>query len=276
MKALNNILTLFLVLSVTEFLSAQHSRSDITSVLNGLFKGLLIRSDDNEKLRINDSVRVIIDQYVKSDSVFTHRFNEINRLGQISSPDGRVKIITWNLLLADRKSKYFSYIITRPGRAKEQKIYFLEGEYSKDPIRSDTTYSPADWYGALYYDIRPVKRSSPESWVILGIDYGNDLITRKIIEVLSFTDEGDLMFGRKWFASGDKLLFRKVFEYSAEAVMSLRFTHDRSIVFDHLVPLSPSLSENRQYYAPDYSYDAYYYKGGMWKMETNVDIRNMK
>jgi hypothetical protein len=57
-------------------------------------------------------------------------------------------------------------------------------------------------------------------------------------------------------------------------MMSLRFTSDKSIVFDHLVPFSPAMKDDRQYYGPDYSYDAYHFENGLWKLMINVDARN--
>ena len=45
------------------------------------------------------------------------------------------------------------------------------------------------------------------------------------------------------FASGEEIKFRDVFEYASNAMMSLRFRSDSSIVFDHLVPFSPAHEE---------------------------------
>ncbi len=57
-------------------------------------------------------------------------------------------------------------------------------------------------------------------------------------------------------------------------MMSLRFVSRESIVFDHLVPLSPSQEGDRQYYGPDYSNDAYNLENGLWRLKINVDVRN--
>ncbi len=57
-------------------------------------------------------------------------------------------------------------------------------------------------------------------------------------------------------------------------MISLKFLSDSSIVFDHLVPISPKMKDDRQYYGPDYSYDAFYFKDNIWKLKINVDARN--
>ncbi len=70
---------------------------------------------------------------------------------------------------------------------KNNKIYRLSTGYNEDPVRTDTTYKVSDWYGALYYDLRPYIIDNTGCWVLLGIDYGNAVISRKIIEVLIYT-----------------------------------------------------------------------------------------
>ncbi len=75
---------------------------------------------------------------------------------------------------------------------------------------------------------------------MLGIDYGNPVITRKIIDVLSFAADDSILFGRKWFESGEVTRYRHVFEYASNGMMSLSFSSDKSIVFDHLVPVFQS------------------------------------
>jgi hypothetical protein len=253
-------------------LKGQTPVSGTSSALQKLFSSLITSTRDSDRIRVNDSIKYIIDSYAESDSVLRHRFYNLRYLGQISSPDSRLKIITWNLLLNNSKSKYYCYFINRSG--KKNFIYKLSGEYNEKPVRTDTTYSEGDWYGALYYDVRPVKKDNQLSWMLLGIDYGNPVVTRKIIEVLSITPEGKLVFGKKWFVAGEETKYREVLEYSPSAVISLKFMSDKSIVFDHLVPISPAFSDNREHYGPDFSYDSYNFEKGIWRMKLNVDVRN--
>jgi hypothetical protein len=271
--------TIFLYCILFIFLSTGIARSqviekDTPQLLEELYNRLVDNYNDIDRIRINDSIRLILDNYVKSDSVFTHRFTNLRYLGQITSPDSLLKIITWNLVLENEPGRYFCYFITKKDSGNENKIYRLSAYYNEIDIRKDTTYTEPNWYGALYYDLKPYNIDNKYSWVMLGIDYGNADISRKIIEVLSFTPEGSIVFGRKLFLSGDEKKYREVFEYASNAMMSLRFRSDSSIVFDHLVPFSPSFKDNRKYYGPDYSFDAYNFEDGFWKLTINVDARN--
>lgn len=247
---------------------------DVPEALEELFDRLVSNYNDADRIRINDSIRIILDDYVKSDIVFTERFDNLRHLGQIVSPDSLLKIVTWNLVLENEPGRYFCYFIRKGESGKPNKINRLSTVYNKNPVKTDTTYSEKDWYGALYYDLRPLIVDGKRLWVLLGIDYGNPDITRKIIEVLNFTAEDSIVFGRKWFVSQEGIKHRAVFEYASNAMMSLKFRSDISIVFDHLVPFSPAQKDDRQFYGPDYSYDAYNFSAGTWNMVINVDVRN--
>ena len=273
MKPFILYLLLYIVLS-TGIAKSQVSTKDTPQVLEDLFDRLVDNYNDSDRIRINDSIRIILDGYVKSDTVFTHRFTNLRYLGQIISPDSLIKIITWNLVLENEPGRYFCYFIIKQDPEGKNMIFRLSASYNESPVRTDTTYSEPNWYGALYYDLKPCIIDNRRCWVLLGIDYGNFFISRKIIEVLNFSTDNSIIFGRKWFASGEELKYREVFEYASNAMMSLRFRSDSSIIFDHLVPFSDSHKNDRQYYGPDYSFDEYSFENGIWKLTMNVDARN--
>jgi hypothetical protein len=261
---------------LSQSLYCQTNSGGIASELEGMFRRVRENRSSQEKLAINDSIRVILENYAVSDTVFKHRFTNLRFLGQITSPDSLVKIITWNLILDDGGNRYFCYFVKRSPPGGKIQLYKLSGIYKETTERIDTIYSLSNWYGALYYDIRPFETTGGKSWVLLGIDYGNSFITRKIIDVVSFGPGNSLIFGRKCFTDGKENMLRVVFEYTSKAVMSLRFERDDLIVFDHLSPASPELKDNRQFYGPDFSFDSYSLENGLWKLKSDIDIRNRK
>ena len=255
-------------------LSGQETSKDSSKILEDLYGRLLISHSDSIRLQINDSIKLFIESYISSDTVFKSNLKNLRYLGQITSPDSSLKIITWNLILPDSPGRYFCYFIRKGVPGMENKIYRMSASYKVNPVTVDTTYAQADWYGALYYDVRTYIIDNKKCWILLGIDYGNPDISRKIIDVLNITPGDSLIFGRKWFESKDEKKFRAVFEYASNGMMSLRFKTDSSIVFDHLVPFSENQKNDRQFYGPDYSNDAYNFSKGTWKLIENVDARN--
>jgi len=254
-----------------------HSQErNVSSILERFFYRISNSRDDAERLKLNDSVLSVIDSYSRSDSVLSHRFNSIRNLGQIASPDRKVKIITWNLNKSDGTSNYYCYFIRNEGRGEQNRVDKLICKNSPETIGTDKTYSGSDWYGALYYDIRPFKIGKQTYYILLGIDYHNLLLTRKIIEVLTFTRDGQIIFGKNCFTDGSKGRYRVVLEYSSAGVVSLRFVSDKLIVFDHLVPFSAENKNNREFYGAEYSNDAYIFKNGIWKFVQDYKTGNKK
>jgi hypothetical protein len=253
-------------------LKGQAQSKDPAVVLQKLYDRILYTNIDTERLRLNDSVDLMIGSYVASDSVFKHRFANLRYLGQILSPDSRLKIVTWNLILRNGDNKYFSYIIRKGVKGKGNSIYKLTGFHKENQIRTDIPYSGEEWYGALYYAIQPYKKD----YILLGIDFDNSLISRKIIEVLSFTPEGYIIFGKSCFINGTNAKFREVLEYSSEGIVSLRFNTGRLIVFDHLAPYSSGSVEISDSYGAGLSFDGYKYKKGLWIFTKNINIKNLK
>lgn len=268
------ILILFYV--TTGLTKSQGSQSEMLLTLEKLFGRLRSSSDDSSRLRINDSIKVFIASYAESDRVFKDTFPNLRYLGQITSSDSLIKIITWNLVLKNSPGRYFCYFIRKSADGKPNRVYSLTNFYNAGHILTDTIYTESDWYGALYYDIKPVSAENMQCWVLLGINYSDSLMTRKVIDVLSFTSEDNLVFGKKWFDTGGAVTFRHVLEYSVSAVISLKFMSDSSIIFDHLVPLPPSENDGRLYYGPDYSYDSFIFNEGLWTLSINIDARNSK
>ena len=254
---------------------AQDTGTKVSSELERLFVRLRSSTEDSVRRDINDSIKTIIESYAASDSVFTHRFSSIKYLGQIVSSDSLVKIITWNIIPGKDPGMYYCYFIKRSADAGQPNIvHSLSAAYDARRINQDTIYNMNNWYGALYYDLRPVIQENRQYWVLLGLNYSDQYMTRKVIDVLSFTDDNKIVFGRKWFNPGTRLRYRHVFEYASSGVMSLRFASDSLIVFDHLVPIASMDNSNRLYYGPDYSVDAYIFRHGIWEMTLNIDVRN--
>lgn len=269
-------LIIIVVLSGIGSLKSAAQPGTIPFILDQLFTRILDTNSDIERLRLNDSIKIIIESYVRSDSVFSYRFNKLRYLGQIDSPDKLLKIITWNLVLRDGSNSYFCYIIRKEGKKTPNKIYTLTGSNKKESAKTDITYNEKDWYGALYYAIQPFKINRTTNYVLLGIDYGSLRLSRKILDILGFAPDGGIVFGNKCLVRGNETKYREVFEYSSESLMTLRVYSPRQIVFDHLVSFAGNIKDNPEYYGAEYRFDAYVFKKGFWTFIQNVDVKNKK
>ncbi len=267
------ILLLILIFFTRES-NGQVKPSAVYDSLGKLFGRLRENVPPAKKLSINDSIIAIIDSYSESDTVFKNKLTNLRFLGQVTSHDSLLKIITWNLILDDGANQYFCYLIKRDKKEGAGRVIKIKGTYTDRRESVDTVYSGKDWYGALYYDLRPFELNGSIHYIILGIDYGNSFITRKIIDVLTFGKGDNITFGLNCFPDERNQKKRVIFEYSSRAVMSLKFENDSTIVFDHLSPSSPEYKDNHQFYGPDFSFDSYYLDKGLWRYKGDIDIKN--
>ncbi len=241
--------------------------------IENLFKRLSGAQSDEYKKAVNDSLCILVEKYASSPYAFNRNFRDLKYLGQITSPDSTVKIITWNLIFNNWIYRYYCYFIKRDG-SSQAKVFRLEGSGIKSRVRTDTTYSRSDWYGALYYDIRPFISGRELHYLIIGLDYNNLLVTRKFIDVLTFDPATGPVFGKKCLLNGMDLKYREVFEFTSGAVMTLRFITDSTVVFSHLSRFNAGMPDLPQFYGPDHSYDSYKFSDGLWRLESDIDIRN--
>jgi len=267
-KAFYIILTALFLVPAMKIKSQQPESGEI---LQELFYGIVDTRNNEERIQLNDSIIKIIDKYVESERVLDHRFTDLRYLGQILSPDSRLKIITWNLNLTDGTNKYFCYLIRKAKKGKPNEIFKLTAVNMDEPPSINTTYSEENWYGALYYAVQPFRYKRETCYVLLGLDYTNLLVSTKIIDVLTFTEDGGIIFGKDCFIREGEKRFRELLKYSSDGVAILRFNNRKSIIFDHLVPVSQVRRNSPEYYVPEFSFDAYVLKKGMWRFKENYE-----
>ena len=271
MRNLVRIILFLLTLSLPA--AAQPGKVPASQKLDELFSRIHQNIPSEEKKAANDSIINLLKPYTASDSLFRSRL-KIKSLGQITSPDSLVKIITWNLIGDEFVNSYYLFIVKREEKSGAGKVIWLNGVFHDKAPSLDSVYNTKTWYGALYYDIRPFELNGSKHYAVLGIDFGNQPVARKVIDVITFGINDDLNFGLKCFSSGKEMRNRVVFEYSSKVVMSLKFNGDTQIVFDHLSPQSPQYTGNRQFYGPDLSFDCFALDNGYWRYRADIDIKN--
>ncbi|MFQ5334447.1 MAG: hypothetical protein ACE5DN_00065 [Flavobacteriales bacterium] len=233
---------------------------------------------DKERIAANESFILTLDSMLEVPGFYRYPFSEIKTIGIISSPDKSFRFITWNLPFDDGSNYYYCYL-QRHNKKKDETETLRLHDMSADmqsvhAVTGKTLYAD-HWYGALYYRIIPFKRRGKKYYVLLGWDGYSEERTRKIMDVLFFSGSGRPKFGAPVFRMEKKTQKRIVFEFSAQAVMTIRYEEkNRRIVFDHLSPDDPAFKGNYAHYGPDLSYDALLLKKGKWRYTPDVDVRN--
>jgi hypothetical protein len=155
--------------------------------------------------------------------------------------------------------------------------------------------SAENWFGALYYEIIPLKSRGRTYYTLLGWDGNHPQVNRKLIEVLHFKGGDSPAFGHYLFRGMPGRQRRILFEYAGRASMTLRYDTQAfirkerkrnrrvvekevfrpMIVFDRLAPLNPSLEGNPAFLVPEgHIQDAFVEENGRWQLIRDVDARN--
>jgi hypothetical protein len=191
---------------------------------------------------------------------------------RVDAPDGAFRLFTWNLPRADGSHLYNGMLLVRT--AKGQALYELRDMTSKIPAPEVPELGPDRWYGALYYEVVPVKSGSRTLYTLLGWKGYSRAENRKVIEVLSFKG-GKPRFGAPVFGTGKLKAMRKVYAYAHEASMTLRYDASvEGIIMDHLSPSRPDMVGQPAFYGPDMTHDAYFWHKGEWWFGPQIDLRD--
>jgi hypothetical protein len=196
-------------------------------------------------------------------------------MSTLQSPDQKFRIFNWNVPLEDGGHRYNCVIVTYDAKKEMSKVFELtQAESVSQPESANLT--DKKWLGALYYEIVPVKTGKQVYYVLLGWDGNNNLSNKKIAETLQF-QSGRPKFGLPVFKSEKKTAKRLVFEYKEDAIFSLGYYPElKSIVFDNLGPLHPSLEGQYSQYVPMQTFDAYVLNKGKWEFKTDIDFKRSK
>jgi hypothetical protein len=281
MPVVKRILTSFLILTALLLKVQAQTMSDkdlaffkkYEDSLKKMQKAVFFSREDSVKFKANEHFTQVMEEVLLNQLSFEFPFDSLTAIGRLTSPDGKFRIINWNIAKNDGSCYYFGFIQSLDPKTKKFELYPLidKSNLAKSPEAyvSDNN----KWFGMLYYRIIPCG----EYYTLLAWD-GNDKVTsRKFIDILSFKPDGTPQFGKDVFKMPKKNPKRIMFEYSAEIVMSLKYHEDKNmIVFDHLAPKDPIMEGQYQFYGPDFSFDGFKFSKGKWKYEEDVDIKNLK
>ena len=206
---------------------------------------------------------------LKEKNSFQETFDQLKWISKIEDSEHHFKIFTWFVEVDGDKYSHFGIIQKSDGT-----IVNLRDNYS-NPY--DIEYDILDgnnWIGAYYYDMKEYKNNGETYYLLLGYDPGNGKNKRKILEVLSFDENGNPVFGKEVFKSIDpekrtNIKSRIVIDYSKNASATLTFDDQLNIImFENII--SVMTPEEGPTLLPDGSYKAYKQEGDYWIYKDKV------
>ena len=269
------IIFLSLLVSYTSVF-AQDSRNLIRAEdsLKVVFNSMVLETSYSRRDSLNSIFYDMLRRILEVQTSFTYPFDSI-RIGKLKSPDGKFRIFTWNTPQPGGYQKYFGLLQVKKADGNIALIELVDGRKSITDAKNEKL-SAERWMAALYYQLVQFPTPNGNAYVLLGYDFNNLFTSKKIIDVLTFDNQGTPTFGSPVFKVDAKYrLSRIVFEFNARVNMVLRYNDDsKTIVFDHLSPSSIEFAGDFQYYGPDGSFDGFKLEGSEWVYVRDLDLRN--
>lgn len=224
--------------------------------------------DPKEIEKLNKAFKEELEATFQIDGFFDYPFTRLKTMGSIKSSDNQIRLFNWNIENEDRTHTYYCYIAHFHN--KKLMVTELTDNSFMLPPRPDETLDHDNWYGALYYQIIPVKKKNKQLYTLVGWDGNSSFSDIKILDVLYFAGSKPKL-GYPLFKDNEGIHKRIFFEFKKDAVMTLRHEPARGmIIYDHLSPESPALVGVYAYYVPDMSYDAFEWNSTFWLHKADV------
>jgi hypothetical protein len=273
------LIKISIILLIPKIVSAQiFPTTKMVEAENALyqkFAELYKSSDDQEKIKLNALILDELEQILKDPISFNYSFDSLRWTGRIYSPDQRFRLITWNIPAISGIHTCYGFIQYRQKKEKPCLVFRLQDRSQEIINPESAVLSAGKWWGALYYEILLNKHKGTRMYTLIGFDLNDWYSNKKVIDVLTFEDNHNPVFGRPAFRMEEKLKNRVIFEFSEDVVMTVRYNEaNKMIVFDHLSPIEPALRNNPRFYAPDSSYDGFIFRKGIWEYKPDIDVRN--
>lgn len=201
---------------------------------------------------------------------FYYPFDSVLTAPILYPQDSSFRIITWHYTLneADYRQKGVLQINTPDGSPKFFPL-FDASEYTDEP--QDSIRDNRNWIGAIYYNIVTREANGKKIYNLFGYDENNSVTTRKWIEILTFNEQGEPVFGGDYFRIPFGENFspksrRYLMEYKTGARARLNFDEiEDMVIMDYLISESNE-PQKRYTLVPGGDYSGLNWNNGGWEL----------
>ena len=245
-------------------------------------KKLTEKEDSLQHLAANMILDSLTAGRIRSDSILTktliralqiknsfyYPFDSVHGVSKLYAPDSAFRVFTWNLQFDDYWSLQRGAIQVKTSDGS-LKLIGLHDVSSFTTGAEDSVRNKNNWIGAVYYDIVKTNYNGKNYYTLFGFDNNSVMSNKKWIEVLTFDQKNEPVFGGQYFSFEKDSMkknpqFRFSLEYKKEARAILKYDQDNKlIIVDHLISETDE-PENKWTYVPDGDYEAFKWENGKW------------
>jgi len=204
---------------------------------------------------------------LKVKNSFYYPFDSVLGISKLYAPDSSFRIFTWYIEIDDYRGwqRGFIQMKTTDGSLKGFRLHdkseWTDNAYTE--ICRDTS-----WIGAVYYNIIKTQHNGKNFYTLFGIDHEGLRSQKKWIDVLSFNEKKEPVFGGGFSFKEDSIpkptQARFAIEYKKEARIFMNYESDlKMILFDHLISETDE-PEFPWTFVPDGDYEGFKWQSGQW------------
>jgi hypothetical protein len=273
----------FLVL----LLFADQATAFSQKIASGDLKKLRAKEDSLLEYSLYLNTDSLTEDRMVSDSIFTkilvralqvknsfyYPFDSLRGISRLYAPDTTFRIFTWVI-------SYDDYYCRQRGAIQYRTA---DGSLKLTPLRdfSEFTEKPEDsvrnrmnWIGAMYYNMIKTQHKGKSYYTLFGFDNNSAMSSMKWIEVLTFNEKNEPVFGGPLFTyEKDSIPKKPQHRINLEFKKGTRVLADYipdlgMILIDHLIsdPTNPSNEDPdlKWTYVPDGDHEGFKWENGKW------------
>lgn len=232
------------------------------SMINGISPDIRFRSND-------DFTRMFVRSLQVKNS-FYYPFDSLQTVSRLYPPDSSFRIFTWQLKKDDYMYLQKGAIQMKTANGDLKLLPLFDASmFTAKPLDSVRTRN--NWIGAIYYRVVQKTYNGKKYYTLLGFDDFGVSSNRKWMEVLTFNDNGDPVFGGPFIsfkedsaAKKKATQFRFNIEYKKDARTTFNYNPELDmILYDHLISETEE-PEKKDTYIPDGDFEGFKWKNGQW------------
>ncbi|HMH34068.1 MAG TPA: hypothetical protein VK543_13615 [Puia sp.] len=235
------------------------------------FANAIVFANEPEQRFRADSIFVrMLVRTLKLNNSFYYPLDSLQTISKLYSPDSAFRIFTWQL----KKDELFYLqrgaiqMRTADGSLKLIPLHDASMFTSK-PM--DSLRTPNNWIGAIYYRIILKEVNGKKIYTLLGFDDFSIESNKKWMEILTFNDRGEPVFGGPYISfredsakASKQPRVRFSIEYKKEASTTFNFDPALDmIVYDQLISETEE-PDKKESYVPDGDFEGFKWKDGVW------------
>lgn len=205
---------------------------------------------------------------LKLKNSFNYPFDSLRTISRLVSPDGAFRIFTWQVEKDETINRQHGAIQIRTSDGSLKLFPLIDrSEIIYSPL--DTTMSHLWWIGNIYYRMILKETGGKKYYTLLGYDEYTMKVTRKWIDVLSFNEKGEPVFGAPIFSFKEDSVpvphqTRFVIDFKKDGRARVQYDDEMDmILFDHLI--SETNEPQKKYtLIPDGDYEGFKWQDNQW------------